>query len=216
MNSVRAFDLKEFSAKYETIYTPVQSGEIVFKAQAAGRFEMIVNGDTLVKPARWRPIPARIPFKVEAGKEYKIEAYFSQIGNWPASLSLDFGTEVPVSFDDLIEKLKGIDLVVFAGGISALLEGEEMPVELPGFKGGDRTDIELPAIQRNCLKDSATSREKDHFCELFRLSHGFAARNRKLRGNPTGMVWRRIGRPGCRRCTLWRLQSVGKTADHLL
>ena len=27
-----------------------------------------------------------------------------------------------------------------------------MPVELPGFKGGDRTDIELPAVQRNCLK----------------------------------------------------------------
>ena len=43
-------------------------------------------------------------------------------------------------------------MVVFAGGISAQLEGEEMPVSLPGFKGGDRTDIELPAVQRNCLK----------------------------------------------------------------
>jgi beta-glucosidase len=42
--------------------------------------------------------------------------------------------------------------VVFAGGISSRLEGEEMPVDLPGFKGGDRTDIELPAVQRNCLK----------------------------------------------------------------
>lgn len=144
--------LKEFSAKYETIYRSSQSGEIVIKAQAAGRFEFLVNGDTLIKPGRWRPIPARIPLKVEKGKEYKIEALFRQIGNWPASLSLDFGNEVPVSFKALIEKLKGIDLVVFAGGISALLEGEEMPVELPGFKGGDRTDIELPAIQRNCLK----------------------------------------------------------------
>jgi beta-glucosidase len=144
--------LKEFSARYETIYRPAQSGEIVFKAQAAGRFEFLVNGDTLIKPGRWRPVPARTPYKVEKGKEYKIEARFIQIGNWPASLCLDFGNEVPVSFNALIEKLKGIDLVVFAGGISALLEGEEMPVELPGFKGGDRTDIELPAIQRNCLK----------------------------------------------------------------
>jgi beta-glucosidase len=33
-----------------------------------------------------------------------------------------------------------------------LLEGEEMPVSYPGFRGGDRTDIELPAVQRNCLK----------------------------------------------------------------
>ncbi len=27
-----------------------------------------------------------------------------------------------------------------------------MPVNIPGFKGGDRTDIELPAVQRNFLK----------------------------------------------------------------
>jgi beta-glucosidase len=48
--------------------------------------------------------------------------------------------------------LKGIDVVIFAGGLSTLLEGEEMPVSYPGFKGGDRTDIELPEVQRNCLK----------------------------------------------------------------
>lgn len=95
----------------------------------------------------------RIPLKVEEGKEYKIEARFRQIGNWPASLNLNFGKEVPVKFDALIEKLKGIDVVVFAGGISSQLEGEQMPIELPGFKGGDRTDIELPEIQRECLKE---------------------------------------------------------------
>ena len=37
------------------------------------------------------------------------------------------------------------------GGLSTLLEGEEMPVSYPGFKGGDRTDIQLPQVQRNCL-----------------------------------------------------------------
>ncbi len=31
------------------------------------------------------------------------------------------------------------------------LEGEEMGVELPGFRGGDRTDIELPAVQRELI-----------------------------------------------------------------
>ena len=44
-------------------------------------------------------------------------------------------------------------MVIFAGGISSQLEGEQMPVELPGFKGGDRTDIELPEIQRECIKE---------------------------------------------------------------
>lgn len=44
------------------------------------------------------------------------------------------------------------DVILFAGGISPSLEGEEMPVEVPGFKGGDRTDIELPDVQRDLLK----------------------------------------------------------------
>ena len=71
--------------------------------------------------------------------------------NWEANLVLNFGKEIPVKYDALIDKLKGIDVVIFAGGISSQLEGEEMPIELPGFKGGDRTDIELPVVQRNCL-----------------------------------------------------------------
>jgi beta-glucosidase len=99
----------------------------------------------------WRPLPKRVPYKVEKGKEYKIEARFRQIENWTASLSLNFCKEVPVKYDALIEKLKGIDVVVFAGGISAQLEGEQMPIQLPGFKEGDRTNIELPDVQRNCL-----------------------------------------------------------------
>ena len=50
-----------------------------------------------------------------------------------------------------LEMLLDNDIVVFAGGISPRVEGEEMPVDLPGFKGGDRTDIELPAVQRQLL-----------------------------------------------------------------
>ena len=50
-----------------------------------------------------------------------------------------------------IASLADVDVVVFAGGISPRIEGEEMPVELPGFKGGDRTDIDLPAVQRRLL-----------------------------------------------------------------
>ena len=53
---------------------------------------------------------------------------------------------------DVLKQLDDIDIVVFAGGISPKVEGEEMPVDLPGFKGGDRTDIQLPAVQRQLLK----------------------------------------------------------------
>ena len=144
--------LENFSGTFVTVYRPSQSGEIAFKLEACGSFVLKVNGDTLSRIWMWRPLPKRVPLKVEKGKEYRIEAHFRQVQNWRASLSIDFGREVPVKYDDLIEKLDGVDAVIFAGGISAQLEGEEMPIELPGFKGGDRTDIELPEVQRNCLK----------------------------------------------------------------
>ncbi len=44
------------------------------------------------------------------------------------------------------------DVIVFVGGISPYLEGEEMDVKIPGFSGGDRTSLDLPANQTNILK----------------------------------------------------------------
>ncbi|MEI6885110.1 MAG: glycoside hydrolase family 3 C-terminal domain-containing protein, partial [Bacteroidota bacterium] len=44
------------------------------------------------------------------------------------------------------------DAIVFVGGISPYLEGEEMDVAVPGFSGGDRTSLDLPANQSNMLK----------------------------------------------------------------
>ena len=88
----------------------------------------------------------------KAGEEYRIEIRYAQVENWNANLRVDIGREDDVNYDALIARLKGIETVIFAGGISARLEGEEMPINLPGFKGGDRTDIELPAVQRRFLQ----------------------------------------------------------------
>ena len=141
-----------FSAKYETEFTAPETEEIVFKAGATGYFELFVNGKSLARYNNWRTLPSRIAYNVEKGKTYQIEIRYAQLNNWQANLEFDFGKELDVDFTGLINKLKGIDEVVFVGGLSTLLEGEEMPVNFPGFKGGDRTDIELPLVQRNCLK----------------------------------------------------------------
>ncbi len=53
---------------------------------------------------------------------------------------------------EILRRLEGIDVVLFAGGISPSLEGEEQNIDVPGFKGGDRTDIELPQVQRRLLR----------------------------------------------------------------
>jgi len=144
--------LEDFSAVFETKFTPTVSEEIVFKGGASGFFEVIVNGDTLTSYTNWRTIPARFPFRAEADKTYDIEIRYAQRENWEANIELDFGREEAVDYTDLLKKLEGIETVVFAGGLSGSLEGEEMPVSYPGFKGGDRTHIELPAVQRNALK----------------------------------------------------------------
>jgi beta-glucosidase len=144
--------LENFSALYETEFVAANTEEIVFKCGATGSMQLYVNGTMVRRTNNWRTLLSRVPYKVESGKKYKIEVRFAQLNNWQANIEFDFGKEVDIDFSGLINKLKGIDEVVFVGGLSTLLEGEEMPVSYPGFKGGDRTDIQLPEVQRNCLK----------------------------------------------------------------
>ena len=53
--------------------------------------------------------------------------------------------------DSMLQKIGNTETVIFIGGISPKLEGEEMKVSEEGFKGGDRTSIELPKAQRDML-----------------------------------------------------------------
>ncbi len=145
--------LQNFSCIFETVLTPSTSGEIVFRLQSIGDCELWVNDESLSDYSSWRFVTKRIPFQVEKGKKYHIKISFKQNYDFAnANLNFNVGKETPVNYDELINKLKGINTIIFVGGISGELEGEEMPIELPGFKGGDRTDIELPASQRNCIK----------------------------------------------------------------
>ncbi len=52
----------------------------------------------------------------------------------------------------VLKVAKQADVIVYVGGIASWLEGEEMPVELEGFKGGDRTTLDLPAVQEKVLR----------------------------------------------------------------
>ena len=53
-----------------------------------------------------------------------------------------------VDLERLADKYKDVDLIIYVGGISPMLEGEEGDAGgLEGFVGGDRTTIALPAIQ---------------------------------------------------------------------
>lgn len=69
----------------------------------------------------------------------------------------DFASEIKggTSLDEAIAKIKGVDLVIFAGGISPRLEGEAGDAgndNVNGFAGGDRSLIELPEVQTRWMK----------------------------------------------------------------
>src|SRR5690606_10617293 len=89
--------------------------------------------------------------KVQQGKSYDVKFYFAH-NNGDAQLNFDIGYKEEADINKSIKNIAGVDLVIFVGGISRSLGGEEMGVELPGFRGGDRTDIQLPAIQRRFVK----------------------------------------------------------------
>ena len=91
--------------------------------------------------------------QVEAGKAYKIRLEYSAGVGIYATLNFDFGRLVPINYANIVQKVKDADVILFAGGISALFEGEEMPVTIPGFKGGDRETIELPEVQTRMIKE---------------------------------------------------------------
>jgi len=55
-------------------------------------------------------------------------------------------------FTGVVNNVKDADAIIFVGGISPQLEGEEMRVSKVGFSGGDRTSIALPAVQTQLLK----------------------------------------------------------------
>jgi len=91
-----------------------------------------------------------------AGKRYRIRIDAAETYG-DARVQLVWGKQRANSREELkqkaIETAKQADVVVLCMGISARLEGEEMDVNIDGFKGGDRTSLDLPKIQEDLIKE---------------------------------------------------------------
>ena len=144
--------IEDFSAKYETTFAPKEAGEYVVNVESTGHFELYINGEKKFTHHIWRATPTRTVLKAEKGQQFQIEVRFQTVKTWGASMKINVARELPIDYQETIAQLKGIDKVIFCGGIAPSLEGEEMPVNIEGFKGGDRTSIELPKVQREFLK----------------------------------------------------------------
>ena len=144
--------IEDFSAKYETTFAPKEAGEYVVSVEGTGQFEVLVNGERKAFHRIWRSTPTRTVVTAAAGEKFQIEVRFQTVKTWGAGMKINIARELPIDYQEAIDQLKGIQKVIFVGGISPSLEGEEMPVDIEGFKGGDRTSIELPRVQRDFLK----------------------------------------------------------------
>jgi beta-glucosidase len=72
-------------------------------------------------------------------------------------ITLEWQPPASVLLQHAVDAAKQADLVVAMVGLSPQLEGEEMPVHVEGFSGGDRTDIKLPAPQQQMLEQVAAT-----------------------------------------------------------
>ena len=143
---------ENFSARYNATFIPTEDETLYLRVAAEDKVRVLVNGDTLVNlwTVRQRIQEATPELKVKKGTNYRIEIDYVQ-EHGLAALHFDICKKTTPTSQQLLSQIGNAKTVVFVGGISPRFEGEEMKVNEPGFKGGDRTDIELPKVQRDML-----------------------------------------------------------------
>lgn len=79
------------------------------------------------------------------------EVLYAQGCNWASGMPGQKKSDEELKAEALEAAMKA-DAVIMCMGITPRLEGEEMQVDVEGFRGGDRTDIDLPAVQHDLIK----------------------------------------------------------------
>lgn len=94
---------------------------------------------------------------LEQGRKVAIKVDYALAGGEPKLAQLIWSKYDPKPSPEAVEAAKNADVVVAVLGITSELEGEEMPVEEEGFKGGDRTSLDLPKPEEALLETVAAT-----------------------------------------------------------
>lgn len=141
-----------FSARYTTDFTAPSNGDVTFEMDADDGYKLMIDGKEVINAWLRNRFGARTyRLKTEQNKTYRIVVEYYQTEG-KANVRLRAGNFIRSDFVALASRVKDADAIVYVGGISPQLEGEEMRVNYPGFNGGDRTSIALPAVQTELLK----------------------------------------------------------------
>jgi beta-glucosidase len=144
----------DFSVRWTGKLLPPVSGRYELSVGANDGFRLFIDGRKVLDGWELNPrLASKSAFvNLQAGKTYDIRLeYFEDIRDAEVRLSWrPPGAKPP--FEEALDIARQSDVVVFVGGLTGDVEGEEMKVSYPGFAGGDRTDLRLPGSQRKLLE----------------------------------------------------------------
>jgi beta-glucosidase len=150
----RAIGSDNFCVRWTGQLLPPTSGAYEITVGANDGFRLYVDGKVVID--NWELNPRMqsksTTVQLEARKPHDVKLeYFEDIRDAEVRLAWRLpGAKPP--FDEALDIAKAADAVIFVGGLTGDVEGEEMKVSFPGFAGGDRTDLHLPATQQKLLE----------------------------------------------------------------
>ncbi|HEV2575725.1 MAG TPA: glycoside hydrolase family 3 C-terminal domain-containing protein [Acidobacteriaceae bacterium] len=156
-----------WSVRWSGIFTPPAPGNYklgvrinyCYACENAEGFRLYLDGNLLVQNSgktaeRGAAFDAPVSFSDTRPHAIRLE-YLHGTGS--AGIDLTWQAPAEALRDEAIAAAKNSDVAIAFVGLSPSLEGEEMPVHLDGFSGGDRTSIELPEAQQDLLKAIAAT-----------------------------------------------------------
>jgi beta-glucosidase len=154
VSPVQALAGDDFSVRWSGQLLPPVSGRYEFDLAANDGVRLFLDGKPVLE--RWsaadRLTSDSVAVDLEAGRAYDLRLEYYE-GEHDAGVRLGWrlpGAKPPLQ--EALDAAREADVVIFVGGLTGDVEGEEMDVSYPGFAGGDRTDLRLPQTQRNLLE----------------------------------------------------------------
>lgn len=145
---------EEFSVRWTGVLVPPVSGEYAIGAEAFRGYKLYLDGNLLSSGRDDHHSRKQYEYvHLEADKAYEIMMEFFQDHTEYSHAHLLWEVPNKNLKQEAIDLAKESDLVVLCMGLSPLLEGEEMPVKVDGFQGGDRLHINLPKTQTDLIRE---------------------------------------------------------------
>jgi beta-glucosidase len=139
----------EFSVRWTGVLSPAMSGAYQVRPTASSN-KMWLDGKLIIDtstPGSDAPKTAIVNLEKNHHYAFKLDAVSRDDGG----ATLVWLPLLPNPLQDAVAAAKSADLVIAFAGITSQLEGEELQVSLPGFKGGDRTSLDLPQDEDDLL-----------------------------------------------------------------